>query len=238
MGQMELATKFLDTCEDLYKGCIELAFITRDKGYPYFEDIFNGDGIMKKYIKDGHANPQQPYGSPQNPINGGLEGLFFSAIVDWSTGKPYPTSVYGNRRLTLPVDQLLTTDKNLYFSDFYCMRSGTGNRHTVTLVLCDAGSISDVFCASQLVLLDMGNNSFLQKTNGTFWVSKGAYVEIFYTEDLDISNYQNCMSYVESTSTGRNPSPVKNTICRYCNQPSNPDQSHRLASAVRKLNLN
>ena len=226
---MDLAIKFL---EYEGEGYIQLNYITRDKPKEYFREIFKeANGIMRKYEKDGHANPDNPYGSPENPINGGLEGLFFSAIVDWSTHKPFPSSVYGEMRLQLPVDELLTTDRNLYFSDFHCMKSGGSQRHTITLVLCENGSEADEFCKSHLVSLDKWTNHFLRGKSYFWMVTKGAYVEIFYTESIDISPYNinKYMKVVDCEVQGRNPNPQKNTHCKHCN-PTKSNQKKRKLS--------
>ena len=173
---------------------------------------------MRKYIKDRDGNPKKPYGNPMNPINGVLEGLFFSAITNRSTGQPYARSVYGSRRLKLPVDRLVTTEKNLYFSDFYCMATSKSKKHAIILVLCEAGSPADYFCCVHLPLMDITCNPFFMlQDNGTAKVATGADVEIFYTEDLDISQYTEFIMDVEHVGTPRITNPQKNIQCRYCN---------------------
>ena len=173
-------------------------YITIDETPKFFQDIYTQNGgKMPPALKND-------YGNPNNPINGRLLGLLFSARFVFSTGEPYGDSQFGPRRLKLPVTHLLTRNKHLYFADFYCMVPGpmTSERHHVTLVLCEPGSVSDAFCASVLPQLNIAGNPFLYINvyqNGTASVhaTKGAYVEIFYTEDMDISNMTQCFEDVD-----------------------------------------
>ena len=208
------AADFLQNHTD-YMGHTALNFITRDQTPTYFKKIYTEkEGIMTKELKDG-------YGSPQNPINHRLRGLFFSAIVNFSTGEPFPNSRYGPRRLKLPVKHLFKPNKHLYFSDFYDMKSSYNKkrRHNITLVLCEPGSKPDKFCERALPQLNIKNNLFLyiSHTGKRVYVTKGAYVEIFYTEDMDISSMKQYFENVEWPGWGRQLYPQKNTRCKYCN---------------------
>ena len=115
---MKKAEVFLQNHTD-YKGDDFLRYITRDKKREYFNKIYKEkDGNMTKHLKDG-------YGNLKCPINRRLKGLFFGAKVVFGTGHPFPNSPYGPRKLKLPVEHLLTKDKKLYFSDFYCKLSSS-----------------------------------------------------------------------------------------------------------------
>ena len=190
---------------------VVLNAITRDKDPKYFQDIFeNEKGVMKKCLKDG-------FGNPECPINGCLKGVFFSAKVNWATGNPFPHSPHGTRRLKLAANELITADKKLYFAAFYCTifneagkgEAAKGRQHTLTLVLCEPGSNSDKFCEKALPGLDITENDFMKiDTKGKVKVTKGATVEIFYTEDMNIPAYNFQLEDVKTT---------KNMACFNCN---------------------
>ena len=78
------------------------------------------------------------YGSSQNPHNEKLDGLLFSACVDWTKNptQPFDNSLYGPKRLQLRARELITCEKHLYFTDFYSMASSK----SIQLVLCNPGS--------------------------------------------------------------------------------------------------
>ena len=167
---------------------------------------------MEKYAKD-------KYGNPECPISEKLDGLFFRAVVDNITGDPFPDSPYGSKRLQLAAEQLITPDKHLYLADFYCMFKCN---HHVCLVLCEPGSEADLFCDKALPCLDIRNNMFLYiAQDGNIQVTQGrrggAYVEILYTEDMDISDLQDSLMDVHCFVARRNPNPWKNKACLHCN---------------------
>lgn len=159
----------------------------RNQSPEYFRDILSRDnGLMTRILKD-------PSGDPDSPINGRLSGLFFTASVDRGsrTGEPIPASPFGSCRLLVPVKDMLDTASNLYFTDFYCMFEGS--YHYVTLVMTVPGSKADQFCAKSLLQLNIDKNPFLVKDkSGQLRVTtkERLLVEIFYTEDLDIRDYE------------------------------------------------
>ena len=218
----EQAEEFLELSP--YRVYRSLEYVTRDKDEEYFDEIMEEkDYIMEKYVKDD-------YGSPQNPINGRLQGLFFRANVDWKTGVPFDNSPFGNYRLQVPATRHITPDKNLYVADFYCMykrgQTVQCNKHNITLVLCERGSQSDRFCHKRLPKLDIHDNEFLfiNDSNDEIYVANGrgeygVYVEILYTEDIDISPWLSYFEDVEQFVRGRDPNPRKNENCEHCNLP-------------------
>lgn len=159
-------------------------------------------------------------GDPRSPINGKLRGLFFMARN--ISGDPPPYSYFGPRRIQIKADVLFHSAPNLYFADFYCMK---GQRHYVTVVMTKAGSVADTFCQNNLILLNNANNPFLCTKYGQMYTRDAANfdVEVFYTEDLNISELQRTgkaiMTTVEtrgqghSTRGGRR----KNPLCTICN---------------------
>ena len=141
---------------------------------------------MKVYAKDNS-------GDPASPINDRLDGLFFLAsVVDGSTtGEPRPESQFGSVRLLVPVRALFETAPNLYFADFYCMRSP--NYHYVTLVMTRTGSSADAFCRDRLLRLNVYNpkeNPFLYDDECRWYVAaaSGLTVELLYTENVDVGD--------------------------------------------------
>ena len=134
---------------------------------------------MKVYLKDYNGNAA-------SSINGQLKGLFFCAIPYLNTEKPADWSFFGSKRVSIPAPAMLTEDCNLYFADFYCYYNS--ERHYVTVVLTKPGSMSDRFCKEKLMNLDPRKNPFLyRKDNDEVWTSGNVWVEVFYTEDVQLS---------------------------------------------------
>ncbi|XP_041375297.1 uncharacterized protein LOC121388130 isoform X2 [Gigantopelta aegis] len=156
-----------------------LNYLYRNKPPFYFHNIINiHDGIMEKYIKDYN-------GDAGSCINGVIGGLFFSTGLDSKTKLPPNFSFFGARRLYIPPQKIITKDTNMYFSDFYCHYE----QHYVTVVVTKSGSHADDFCKGKLPQLDAQDNRFICTGNfRSFSVTMSVSVEIFYTEDINISS--------------------------------------------------
>ena len=195
----------------------------RDKDPDYFNDIrANKNGHMQVYRKDHH-------GDPKSPINGRIDGLFFSTNVQYGTTKPIPRSVYGGARLLIPMEQLYSKCTNLWFADFYCIH----DPHFVTLVMTEPNSETDEFCRKHLVPLNWKTNRFLSrelvydyrsnKTEPIFRVTtSGVFVEVFFTEGFNINRYLRASGlYIYVAMTGQRSGGrvglKKATNCRICN---------------------
>lgn len=172
---------------------------------------------MEVYIKDNS-------GDPASPINGKINGLFFMAKN--SNGQPPHDSPFGEYRIQIPANVLLSMAPNLYFVDFYCMN---GKTHYVTLVMTKPGSSTDDYCRDRLLPLSP-NNPFLFRRGSKWYVNVTPYilVELFYTEDINIFEMTeehgailrkgippppNCRG--RSTPGGK----PKNRMCTKCNLP-------------------
>jgi len=156
-------------------------WLYRNRWKSYFRDIFaTHGGIMKVYVKDNS-------GDPASPINGQINGLFFMAKN--IKGQPPADSPFGEWRIQIPSDVLLSMAPNLYFADFYCM---TGRIHYVTLVATKPGSTTDKYCRDKLLPLSH-DNPFLFKRGRQWHVCDTPYilVELFYTEDINIYEMAN-----------------------------------------------
>ena len=176
----------------------------RDKPEAYFEDLStNNNNIMTVYIKDDN-------GDPASIINGQIDGLFFS------TKNPQNDSHFGDTRVTIPATHMLTADSNLYFADFYCFKTA----HYVTVVLTKPGSATDLFCESNLIKLDITYNEFLKSWGCEVLVSDEVWVEVLYTEDVDLSRPECTFSTVRSNRTSTPGGLPKNPNCRVCNLPN------------------
>ena len=152
----------------------------RNKPKKYFEKIFSaGDGIMKTYLKDAS-------GDKRSPINGEIFGLFFCASVNYY-GQPFRDSPFGDTRVLIRAEDVLTLTPNMFFADFYCMQNNR-ERHHVTIVLTRSGSSADEFCNRCLPRLDINSNPFLYEEDGSVWVSSAVFVDVFVTEDLNVKN--------------------------------------------------
>ena len=175
----------LQRAKDFLKGSndtqVLVKYFYRNKPAQYYEDIrWNSDGVMEPYLKDQN-------GDQGSVINGKINGLFFSTKVDPDTGLPPAVSPFGNTRLNIPVDRLMHTHCRIYFADFYC----NYNVHYVTLVITERGSETDMFCQDNLINIGMflPNNPFLfyDSSDDLFYCCTKLWVEVLYTEAIDIS---------------------------------------------------
>ncbi|KAL3123745.1 hypothetical protein niasHT_006080 [Heterodera trifolii] len=134
--------------------------------YPlaYWDDIYDSPGglrIMRPYTKDEN-------GHPGCPINGSIDGLFFSTLL---RGKNLPKdSPFGDVQMVVSARKLLDFDTcNLYFADFYCNAASVDEPtqssvlHYVTVVVCKHNSDTDNFCKmKKMISMDWFNNPFLK----------------------------------------------------------------------------
>ena len=159
-------------------------WLYRNKPVKYLYEIFNENGgIMEPIMKDKS-------GDPRSPINGKLEGVFFTASVKRGSkvGKPLEKSPYGYSRFQVFIEYLFNPkDYRLYFADFYC----AGARcHYVILVVAEINSEADIFCWHNLPLLQWNDNKFLTCNDETFFNvtdSKFCIIELFYTNEVNIT---------------------------------------------------
>ena len=156
-------------------------YLYRNKPSEYFEKMFSAraGGIMKTYLKDAS-------GDRRSPINGEICGLFFFANVNRS-GEPFPYSPFGDTRVLMQADEVLSLTPNMFFADFHCMQNKQDIHH-VTVVLTKSGSSADQFCNRCLPRLDVNSNPFLYKEDGCVWVSSAVFVDVFVTEDLNVQS--------------------------------------------------
>ena len=161
-------------------------------------------------------------GDPASPINSRLCGLFFCVSVDPLTGHPVPISAYGIQRLLVLSRHMLSPGNyipNLYFADFYCH----DKRHHVTIVMTRTGTDADNFCQEKLILLDNQQNDFMCiGADGITWVTTVIWVEVFYTENINIPELQhkNLCYFTLTPSYNWNiprQGKSKNVNCKVCN---------------------
>ena len=194
------------------KAVDSITWLFRNKPSEYFNHIVkNRNGIMEMYIKDQN-------GDPGSLINGKLNGLFFATHIDRKTKKPPMTSHFGETRLYLPAAQLFSADSaRLYFADFYCNYQA----HYVTLVYTNPNSGADIFCQENLIKLDIYNNDFLFKSLSDVFVTRNVFVEVFYTENVNLSEWMQYgaeLGHVAlSTGTSTPGGLPKNPCCKVCN---------------------
>lgn len=191
----------------------------RNKPFLYWDDIMrHHNGIMEVYAKDMN-------GDQASVINNGIvNGLFFGACVETSTGLPSEISHFGPKRLLIPVHHMIVPDSNVYFADFYCNHRA----HYVTLVLTKQGSDTDKFCREKLPQLNQFDNEYIKlvpspihRDKYLFYITCNIWVEILYTENIDILYALNyCQAFwqiTESTGTSRPMGIPKNPNCNVCN---------------------
>ncbi len=190
----------------------EVCWFYRNKQRAYFQNIFlRQHGWMTKYRKNNN-------GDPASPINGKLDGLNFSVMVDEATGEPPLFSQFGERRIHIPAGYMFHKFPNLYFSDFYCHY----HSHHMTLVMTRNGSKADDFCSKKLVKLNASWNPFVgynvQANRGA--VSCHIQIEILVTEDIDLGDVQQAGGYFGDVICNTSPCPSgrrKSPSCQTCN---------------------
>ena len=188
----------------------------RNKPREYFDEIEGGDGIMRPRVKDSG-------GDPRCPLNGRLSGLFFFGWTSPYGNRP-DQSPFGDRRIVIPINHLFTEGHNLYFADFYCMFNP--DHHYVILVVTNPGSVADQFCQGNLLQLNVRVNPYMRVSNGKVYMTMALWVEVFYTEDIDIKRNFSQRGIMFENSTPRywgqsNPNGIpKNSNCNKCNFPN------------------
>ena len=207
---LQRATVFL-TRNHNHNDFTHLDYFIRNKPPVYFQDIMaNHGGVMNPYFKD-------ITGDPASPINRELKGVFFGTAIDPLTGLPPLKSIYGSKRINIPCQVLLNHNANLYFVDFYCYKWA----HYVTLVLTKSGSPADAFCQKKLVELNKFQNDFLKITPLGVAVTSRVWVEVFFTESIDLVNavtlHGACFSDTVSMMGKNNLGVPKNPSCQLCN---------------------
>lgn len=228
MQEMEiLCKKAKEYVMDQKKEMQLVSQLYRNKSPEYFCNILEnepGSRIMVPYIKDDN-------GDPGCPINGRINGLFFSGIKHKNLDSPSPISPFGTHRFLLPADRLINTANRLYFSDFYCYGMDV---HYINVVVTQPDSDADRFCSTRLPKLDLSNNPFLmlngksadeqeQSAGHTLVeITPVVHVEIFYTEAVDVQDALDHGGKIYCTDTiGRGyalPEGVpKNSLCPKCN---------------------
>jgi len=86
----------------------------RNKSRDYFDKIsWEHGGVMKAYLKDAT-------GDVRAPINGEIKGLFFMTAVD-ENSQPREMSPFGDTRILIRAEVILSIASNVYFADFYGM---------------------------------------------------------------------------------------------------------------------
>ncbi len=190
----------------------ELRWFYRNKHMSYFENIYlHQYGWMTKYRKNNN-------GDPASPINGKLDGINFSVMVDQFSGQPPLFSYFGKYRIYIPAWYMFYNFPNLYFSDFYCHY----HAHHMTLVMTRNGSKADVFCRKKLVKLNPTSNPFVRydllANRGA--VSSHIQIEIFVTEDINLHDVQLAGGYFGGVKCNTKACPRgkrKNPSCNICN---------------------
>lgn len=209
-----------------------ITLLYRNNPLPYFTDILeNRGGIMNVCLKNDN-------GDPKCPINGKIDGIYFSCGVHPRTGKLPFMSPFGNTRFVIPIHKLIfPKDDRIYFADFFCHSKG----HHVALVVTKPESHADRFCARTLPRLRMieaapsetesddesgsdCENLFFHfnSDEGRFYCSVAVWVQIYYTENVnfgaEFAQNRDCIIQM-GASLGRRAGygRAKNPSCVDCN---------------------
>uniref|UniRef100_A0A1I7ZKJ0 PHYHIP_C domain-containing protein n=1 Tax=Steinernema glaseri TaxID=37863 RepID=A0A1I7ZKJ0_9BILA len=159
---------------------IEVLFRCKPAGY-FREAVQEFGDTMVPYVKDGN-------GHKASPINGAINGLFFSARLN-NYGNIPTVSPFGDTQFIINAELLLDPENVLYyFADFYC----NSKSHYITIVICKPGSDANKFCSTHLPLLSKTQNPFvkiIRKPNGghEFYIDQAVWVEIYYTETVSLN---------------------------------------------------
>lgn len=192
-----------------------IKFFYRNKSAKYWTDIDKKDaGIMHPYIKDNN-------GDPASSINKQIDGLFFSAQGHRTTGLPQKYSIFGEKRFHVSAHLwMMEPAIRIYFADFYCIY----DTHYITIVMTVAESEVDKFCHGRLIPLNKFYNPFLQidPVDNQVYVpdNKNVWVEVFYTESVDIlrlsSEFGCYFETVKSTGKSKPDGLPKKKACKVC----------------------
>jgi len=180
--EMDEMRKLMQKAEKIVTGddTNKCTWFYRNKSREYFSKITSEHGgVMKAYLKDAT-------GDLRAPINGEFSGLFFMTKVEF--GEPQQRSAFGDTRILVRADVLLSLAPNVYFADFYCL-NGKKKDHYVTLVFTRPGSDADRVCQQRLPkqnIHDRSSSPFLFRVGEEVHVSSGVMVELFFTEDLEV----------------------------------------------------
>lgn len=110
---------------------------------------------------------------------------------------------------------------NFYFADFYCNK----NIHYVTVVICLVNSETDLYCREKLVKLNPLSNPFVklvppvvdQFGQWRFYVNYTLWVELYYTEDIQLDMGQFSAIMATGAGTSRIGGLPNNKQCTMCN---------------------
>ena len=183
--------------------------------------------VMEKETKD--MTSDTPNGDGRSPINESEKdkrprGIFFLANVDNLTGKML-NPIYGDTRFSQRMDDMIVSCKNMYFADFYCRDSSKKDRkHYATLLMTSPDSTEtfreerniDAWCQQKLIPFEYETpNNLLYRQDGTWFVSKYIYIEVFFTENVRIAD--GFLENVECEEIRRTKAVEKHPSCAHCN---------------------
>ncbi|KAK2161289.1 hypothetical protein LSH36_119g08021 [Paralvinella palmiformis] len=212
----EKAIRYIEEREGIMIPCRKLF---RDKTEKYYADILKSTGIMETYEKDLHGDQRSPANVEK------LKGLFFGIIAN----KRDRTSIYGPKRFSFDVTNLIDANTRLYFTDFYCVPGKNHPRpHYVSLVITRKGSEADRFCRIHLLSLIMDDNRFfkvldIERNVAEVIQCDNLHVELYHTEDVNVAdmlqNKKASLGRVEMKRgmTGKRQPKLKSPECAYCN---------------------
>uniref|UniRef100_A0AC35TSK8 PHYHIP_C domain-containing protein n=1 Tax=Rhabditophanes sp. KR3021 TaxID=114890 RepID=A0AC35TSK8_9BILA len=211
----------------------EINFLYRFKSKNYFENVYfhNEGSPLPKHKKDktGHF---------ANPTIDHIRGVFFAGTVNKFNEMP-EKSPFGDTRFEVEVHKMLNPEKsNIYFSDFYCVRSDyakrnhllsnfteTGHRHYITLVVTDKNSYENDFCSRYFEKIDLINGPnlrIIKQLDGNYkyyWNTNSAIAtEIFYTPTMSMADgkfKRDCKPLAKGCSTANGIGHAKR--CTICN---------------------
>ncbi|KAJ8263212.1 hypothetical protein COCON_G00156690 [Conger conger] len=112
---MEHLQQLLEKAQGVSGRMLRFSMFYRNQHPDYFHHVRTAcGGLMHRALKDNS-------GSHGSPINGTLQGVFFSCHTEFDTGLPPNDSPYGPLRFQIPAGCLLNQTTSLYFADFYCI---------------------------------------------------------------------------------------------------------------------
>ena len=178
------------------------------------------------------------HGDEHSPVNAAVEqerpmGLFFCGNTrrkQDGTFEPLEIPVFGNYRITRPIEAMYEECPNIYFADFFCIGKkgdGSDSHHVVMLVMTRPGSMQqiggvevdlDEWCQQRLPRLNINdprNNLVRKDGKGKWRISSNVFIHFFYTEDVPLEvGEAYCFSDEEANPGATR---FKDYTCVHCN---------------------
>ena len=225
----ELMNRAIKLVTDQNIPAVQADVLYRNNPWQYFDNIFkNNGGVMK-------VGPKNANGDARSPINDGrIMGIDFNC---GRGSRLIRSSPFGDTMFVMAISKLIDPHSdNLYFADLYC--HNPRQNHRVALVVTKPGSEMDEYCGNHLVkipLIPTPNTQenpffFYQEVNRQFYRAFPLWIDLCYTEDVDLGAEVRNNERSMKCGFGRRIvgyGKLKNPQCSTCNLPGAPPPCKR-----------